>query len=161
MQNHRFVDEVRSLYEQHRRDFYTYALVLTRNGQSAEDAIHRVFCKLLAGGRLPQDPFPYVLRALRNAAIDEATRVARDNGRLHLFDEADEQDPRQRLDAEHALSLLAADERECVVLKVFNGMTFREIAAVRGVSINTAASWYRRGIERMRASMEDSKDGQS
>ncbi len=55
-----------------------------------------------------------------------------------------------------ALDQLSDDERESIVLKIHQGMTFREIAAVRGVSINTAASWYRRGLDKMRAALEKS-----
>ena len=40
------------------------------------------------------------------------------------------------------------------MLKIHQGMTFREIAALRGVSINTAASWYRRGLEKMRIDLD-------
>ncbi|MCK7476508.1 MAG: ECF-type sigma factor [Candidatus Moduliflexus flocculans] len=45
---------------------------------------------------------------------------------------------------------LPAEQREAVYLKVFDGLTFREIASVCGVSANTAASRYRYGIEKLR-----------
>ena len=45
---------------------------------------------------------------------------------------------------------LPAEQREVVYLKVFDGLTFKEIASVCGVSANTAASRYRYGIEKLR-----------
>jgi RNA polymerase sigma factor (sigma-70 family) len=64
-----------------------------------------------------------------------------------------EKDLQEKL--EGALAELSADERECIVLKIFDGMTLKEIAVVRGVSINTAASWYRRGLVKMKTMLED------
>ena len=45
---------------------------------------------------------------------------------------------------------LPAEQKEVVFLKVFDGMTFKEIGSVCGVSSNTAASRYRYGIEKLR-----------
>ena len=52
---------------------------------------------------------------------------------------------------------LSAEQKEIILLKVFEGLTFREIAAVCGVSGNTAASRYRYGIARLRKAMEGDK----
>jgi RNA polymerase sigma factor (sigma-70 family) len=49
------------------------------------------------------------------------------------------------------LTQLSEDERETIVLKVFDGMTFQEIADLREASSNTVASWYRRGMEKLKA----------
>jgi len=40
------------------------------------------------------------------------------------------------------------------VLKVFQDFSFKEIASVCGLSINTAASRYRYGIEKLRSALE-------
>ena len=45
---------------------------------------------------------------------------------------------------------LPPEQKEAVFLKVFDGLTFKEIASVCGVSANTAASRYRYGIEKLR-----------
>ena len=44
---------------------------------------------------------------------------------------------------ERALAALPTDRREVIALKIDGGLTFREIAAVLGISPNTAASRYR------------------
>lgn len=59
-----------------------------------------------------------------------------------------------RLQVERLLQTLSEDERECITLKIYGSMTFKEIAAIRGVSINTAASWYRRGLQKLKTVFE-------
>jgi RNA polymerase sigma-70 factor (ECF subfamily) len=151
------IETVRKFYQSHRQELFTYALSLTRSAEAAEDAIHTVFWRLLRRRILPGELRPYVFRAVRNAAIDEI----RNNHRTHcgepLFEKETEGgrvlESSEQL--EEFLARLSDDERECVVLKALNGLTLKEAAAVRGVSINTAASWYRRGLEKLRKAVED------
>jgi RNA polymerase sigma-70 factor (ECF subfamily) len=53
-----------------------------------------------------------------------------------------------------ALAKLPDEQREVIVLKVFEGLTFKEIASACGLSINTVASRYRYGLAAMKAIME-------
>ena len=50
-----------------------------------------------------------------------------------------------------ALLQLPYEQREAITLHLHGELTFREIACEQGVSINTALSRYRYGIERMRS----------
>lgn len=50
---------------------------------------------------------------------------------------------------------LPSEQMEAVYLKVMDGLTFKEIASVCGISANTAASRYRYGIEKLRAAQEE------
>ncbi|HIJ74609.1 MAG TPA: sigma-70 family RNA polymerase sigma factor [Candidatus Hydrogenedentes bacterium] len=59
--------------------------------------------------------------------------------------------PEVQLEVETAVAPLGVEERERIVLKFYNGLTFKEIGALMDVSVNTAASWYRRGLEKMKA----------
>jgi RNA polymerase sigma factor (sigma-70 family) len=52
-----------------------------------------------------------------------------------------------------ALKRLPTEQREVVYLKVFEGMTFQEIADRCEISINTAASRYRYAIEALRRTL--------
>jgi RNA polymerase sigma-70 factor (ECF subfamily) len=54
---------------------------------------------------------------------------------------------------ERALCQLPPERREVVHLKIFEGMTFQDIADLCDESINTVASRYRYAIEKMRALM--------
>ncbi|MCL4693588.1 MAG: sigma-70 family RNA polymerase sigma factor [Candidatus Hydrogenedentes bacterium] len=151
------VETLRRFYEANRNELYTYALALTRSREAAEDAIHTAFGKMLKTWSLPRELRPYVFRCVRNAAIDEHRARARES--LHdspfAIDESrnNGHDPELQHQLADLLLTLSDDERESIMLKIYSGMTFHEIAATRSVSINTAASWYRRGLEKLRVLM--------
>jgi RNA polymerase sigma-70 factor (ECF subfamily) len=66
---------------------------------------------------------------------------------------ADLSTEQQREDAEvvsAALARLKLEDREIVELKVFGGLTFREIADVTELPLATVATRYRRALESMR-----------
>ena len=147
-----FAELIRHLYEQNRQELYVFALSITGRRDAAEDAIHAAFERLLRRGRAPRELRPYVFRCIRNAAIDELRMRERGGALIAALPD----DPpgngealEPRLLAE-GLARLNDDERECIVMKTYAGLTFREVAAARRVSLNTAASWYRRGIEKLR-----------
>jgi RNA polymerase sigma-70 factor (ECF subfamily) len=154
-----FVEHIRAFYATYRQELYSYALSLTRSAEGAEDAVHNAFSRVLRNGRRPRDLRAYLFRCVRNAALDErrsAVRRARDASLFEPLETAGDSDD-GRLEVEEMLHALSDDERECIVLKLFSGLTFREIAKTRGVSLNTAASWYRRGIMRLKARMENER----
>ncbi len=55
---------------------------------------------------------------------------------------------------QQCLERLTDAERENIILKIYCGLTFKEIAAVDGTSNNTVASRYRRSLEKMRTMLE-------
>jgi len=150
-------EAVRRFYEEHRQELYTYALMVTHCSSKAEDAIHSAFSGLLKRRSLPDDLRPYVFRSVRNAAIDElrANHRPPDSADVFATRPNDPSEDAARSDTvRHLLAALNDDERECVILKALNGLTFKEIGAIRRVSINTAASWYRRAMDKMRDAEE-------
>jgi len=154
---------LRTFYLRHRQELFSYALSITRNRATAEEAVHTAFVRLLEKPRAPLKLKAYVFRSVRNAAIDQwrEERAGRDAYLELAADPGGDGGPADRVGEDEALYRalfqLSGDERECIVLKIHQGLTFREIAAVRGVSINTAASWYRRGLDKMRAALN--RDG--
>jgi RNA polymerase sigma-70 factor (ECF subfamily) len=155
----RWLKKLRQAYEENRQALFSYALALTGNQAAAEDSIHTAFARLLARGSCPRELRPYLFRCVRNAAIDEgraaAMRAERDSLVAPPNGSVDPTAFERREAIEQALDTLAADERECIVLKAFNGLTFREIGEVMDVPLNTAASWYRRGLEKMKTQLEE------
>ena len=64
-------ETARQLYEAHSRALLAYACSLTPDAGVAEDVVHQVFVRLLAGRvTLPAPALPYLLRALRNTALN-------------------------------------------------------------------------------------------
>jgi RNA polymerase sigma-70 factor (ECF subfamily) len=152
-----FHDQVHGFYASNRQGLYTYALSLTGEREAAEDAVQAAIVNLLRRGRLPSEIRPYVFRSVRNAVRDGAR--ARRGAEAALLDPGaatNGQDPARVRMLEQCLDRLSDQERETVVLKALNGLTFREIAAVRRRTVNTVASWYRRGLAKMRAVLEES-----
>ena len=52
-----------------------------------------------------------------------------------------------------AVAALPIEQREVIALKIDGDLTFAEIAAVIGISANTAASRYRYALEKLRAAL--------
>lgn len=150
-------DILRDFYAENQDELYTYALAITRQREAAEDAIHQAFQRLLQREALPTALRPYIFRSVRNAALDGWRR---DRSRTDsLFEENRPPEPAApdappslaAADAEVWLASLSPDERETVVLKIYDDFSFQEIADLRGVSLSTASSWYRRGIAKLRS----------
>lgn len=147
------IESLRALYVASRQQLYTYAVSITGNREAAEDAIHGVFERLLRGGGLPADVRPYLFRAVRNAALD-SWRRAQVRGDSVFEDAPDDSGPGSRPDDLAALlAELPGDEREAIVLKIYGGLSFQEIADLRDAPLPTVASWYRRGLERLRGKL--------
>ena len=96
----------------------------------------------------------------RNEALRFAGRRTRDQRRqmplssADLFLEAKTEDAGARALADlaaEALGKLNREQREVVELKIYGGLTFREIADLTGVPLPTAATRYRTALERLRA----------
>ena len=50
----------------------------------------------------------------------------------------------------HAMAQLPYEQNEIIILRLQGGMTFREIASLLNISINTVNSRYRYGLEKLR-----------
>jgi RNA polymerase sigma-70 factor (ECF subfamily) len=153
--------ELDRIYREHRGALFTCALAIARCPERAEDAVQEAFCRLFRLDARPRRLKAYVFRAVRNAAIDQARRApppAAEGGDF-VFDpapgpaEAAEAAEFRRRAAECLLGL-DEDEREAIVLHLFAGLTFREVADVREAPLGTVTSWYRRGIEKLRQRLE-------
>jgi RNA polymerase sigma-70 factor (ECF subfamily) len=57
-----------------------------------------------------------------------------------------------KLDA--AMAQVPDEQREIIVLHLQSKLPFREIAGLQGISINTAMSRYRYGLERIRSILD-------
>lgn len=139
-------------YREHHRRLYLVALAITMNREMAEDAVHDALERLLGKNRRPDDLLAYVVRAVRNAAIDVARRRRREEPMQREFLVAVdgpvcEISPRMLAEAFGGLS---RNERETILLHVYADMSFREIADLRRRPLNTVTAWYRRGLTRLR-----------
>jgi RNA polymerase sigma-70 factor (ECF subfamily) len=101
-----------------------------------------------------------VFATIRRRAIDlarrEDARSRREQAHFELdarWFNGDGDGPEMDVELERAVKLLPDIYQEVVVLKVWGGLTFQEVAEQIGVPMNTAASRYRYGVERLRELM--------
>jgi RNA polymerase sigma-70 factor (ECF subfamily) len=153
------------LYGSHGERIYRYLLFKLGSAEDAEDVLQESFCRFARYDmrwKLVRDPRAFVFRVARNEANRFLKRkVGRREGERMIAEGAAHgfaavfaapDDPSLALLLRRA-GELPADQREAVYLKVFNGLTFKEIGSVCGVSANTAASRYRYGIEKLRVAL--------
>ncbi len=149
---------VSDLYRAHGAALFRYALMILADREDAEDVVQHVFMAALRAGREVATPLEYLRRATRNecysvlrARVRERTRLAGEDELLEVA--GDQGDEAERLALSRALASLPPDQREVVHLKVYEGCSFPEIAAILGVPANTAASRFRYGLEKLRLAL--------
>jgi len=160
------LENLRSLWDAHSRPVYAYLLRLTRSPEEASDHLQDLFCRLARQpelvARLNGEPRGFLLRLARNGVIDQVRRA---QTRDRIFEKinaarAGESIPaadpdqaliRRALDA--ALRQLPAEQRTVMVERLWKKRTLDEIAAELGISINTVASRYRYGLDKMREAL--------
>jgi RNA polymerase sigma-70 factor (ECF subfamily) len=150
------------LYERHGEGLYRYLLFKLGSAEDAEDVLQECFCRFARYDlrwRLVRNVRAFVFRVARNEADRSLRRKLgrREGERMIASGAARAFAAAIAAPEEPALALLLrrtgelpAEQREAVYLKVFDGLTFKEIASVSGVSVNTAASRYRYGIDKLR-----------
>ncbi len=156
-------DALRRLYEKYKDDLLGLAVTLLRDRSLAEDVVHDVFVSFArtAGGfTLSGTMKGYLSTCVANCARDRnRLRSARNVGLDAAKDlGADSDDPVEyAVGSEEAgrlqqvLGRLPYEQCEIIVLHLHQEMRFREIAEALGVSINTAQSRYRYGLEKLRS----------
>jgi RNA polymerase sigma factor (sigma-70 family) len=143
------------------------AAALLQDINAAEDVVHDVFCKFIESRekfKLDGSLKSFLATCVVNLARDKLrARQSQSRG----LDEAtvsavDKKDPEhhaifgeQARNLNHAIAQLAYEQREVIMLHLRGGMKFREIAGLQGISINTAKSRYRYGLEKLRELLSD------
>ena len=158
-------------YRAHKDALYSVAYHLLGETAAAEDALHDAFVGLACQARsLPPETRlrPYLLASVANHARDQLRR------RRGLGDDpaplaaelTHEPSPPQRLEREDEaariarhLARLPEEQREVVVLHVYGELTFRAIADLGSLSINTVTSRYRYALEALRLRLGDEEAG--
>ena len=146
--------EIEELYRRHGAALVLFARAISGDRGRAQDAVHQVFLKLLesAGVDRAIDPKAYLFQGVRNTVFNDLKRQHR-QVELHpdsAWFEPPERDHARERTLRRALSELAPDQREVVVLHVWGELTFTQVAEVLGISSNTAASRYRYALNKLR-----------
>lgn len=147
---------VERLYEQHGPGLLAYASSVLGERAAAEDVLHQLFLKLLAGRvSIDGEPLAYLYRAVRNASLNAQRSAARlvELGSRDVWFEAAPLMRDEALGLQTALVEIPQEQREVIVLRIWGGMTLQEASALLDIPLNTAASRYRYGLAKLRERM--------
>jgi RNA polymerase sigma-70 factor, ECF subfamily len=154
--------ELERLYDEHAQPLFAFLLNFTRDEADARDLLQEIFVKL---ARTPElldgirEERAFLIRLAHNAAIDlMRRRGTRDRTRENFAAEmispfAPTGDPDEKVfreDLAAALGELPEEQRAVVHLKLWEGLTFEQIAGALEIPLNTAASRYRYGLDKLR-----------
>jgi RNA polymerase sigma-70 factor (ECF subfamily) len=150
--------DLERLYDDHAQALFGFLLNLTRNQEDTRDLLQELFAKLARQPKLlenARDHRAYLLRLAHNGAIDlfrrRSVREKYQQEPVEIFAESANPDEKAFRDAvAMALEDLPPEQRAVVHLKLWEDMTFDQIAEILGVSINTAASRYRYALDKLR-----------
>jgi RNA polymerase sigma-70 factor (ECF subfamily) len=150
---------------------YSVAYRMLGNRADAEDAVQRALLKCFAA-RASYSPrwaiSTWLYRALTNVCIDELRRRRVRTDVVDLGDEAGDApeppgrstSPRtvpvtvERLDLTRALESVPREARLLLVLHYVDGLGYRELAKIRGISVNTVKSQLARGKAILRKALQ-------
>jgi RNA polymerase sigma-70 factor (ECF subfamily) len=153
------------LYDCFGESMYRYLALRLGSVEDAEDVLQETFCRL-ARYRLKwafiRNPRAFVHSIARNEAnrylasrIRRGTRdrtfADRSRGAALVIESPGGNDAALII---RAVEELPEEQKEVVILKVFQEFSFREIASICGLSMNTVASRYRYGIAKLRSRLE-------
>jgi RNA polymerase sigma-70 factor, ECF subfamily len=148
------VQTLAELYDAYGARLYRYAVLVLADRAAAEDAVQEVFVKVapMLDDATISITFAYLAASVRNTCYSMLRRTRVRAGATEPLIElvAPGSTEEERMVIDDALRTLPAEQREVVYLKVFEGLTFQEIADRCGVSINTAASRYRYATQTLR-----------
>ena len=154
---------IERLYDEHAQALYAFLLNFTRDEADTRDLLQELFIRIardpdrLAGIRNER---AFLIRLAHNAAVDLVRRRAsRERTRqdfvretVPLFAPAPDPDTETfRAELSRGLALLPPEQRVIVHLKLWEGWTFEQIAEALDLPLNTAASRYRYGLDKLRA----------
>ncbi|HLP72861.1 MAG TPA: sigma-70 family RNA polymerase sigma factor [Bacteroidales bacterium] len=175
----RFVKGEQSCFEKlisrHKNKVFAYISLYIRDQALAEDIFQDTFLKVIQSvrcGRYSDNGkfLSWVMRIAHNLIIDHFRRlkqmnvISNDNYESDLFNskqfaEENVEDTMVKKqvhrDIRKMISRLPDDQREVVILRHYAGLSFKEIADITQVSINTALGRMRYALINMRKLMED------
>jgi RNA polymerase sigma factor (sigma-70 family) len=165
------------LIHRHKNKVFAYISLYIRDQALAEDLFQDTFMKVIqsvrAGKYQDNGKFiSWVMRIAHNLIIDHFRRIkqmntiSNDDYESDLFNSKklcdsnveDDMISRQiQKDVRKMISFLPDDQREVVILRHYAGLSFKEIADITDVSINTALGRMRYALINMRKLMEEKK----
>lgn len=154
--------DLERLYDEHAQALFAFLSNFTRNEADTRDVLQEVFIRLARHREIldgVREERAFMLRLSHNAAIDLIRRRGTREKNYeqlavesaNVFVQASDPDERAfRESLASALGELPPDQRAVVHLKLWERLTFEAIAEALDIPLNTAASRYRYGLDKLR-----------
>ncbi len=135
-----------------------FSVTITRNQHDAEDAVQTALVRVVGNANQlcrADSPWPYLLQMVRNESLAILRRRRRGAIVSNLTDLLTERtvDEMEQEESYRAVWLairsLPVEQSEVVVLKIWEELTFSQIADVLGIPAATAASRYRYAMQKL------------
>jgi len=166
--------EFERLLDRHKAKIYRTIRLQVKDAHLAEDIFQETFVKvikMLRSGQYNEEGkfLPWVVRIARNIVMDHFRRKKRSpplvDGEgydifsiLDVSEESRESEMRHHqrdVDLRKIVQMLPDEQKEILIMRLFCDMSFREIAEITDVSINTALGRMRYAIKNMRKMIEE------
>ena len=145
------------LYETKAAELVLYGRALGLSHAEAEDVLQETFVALMQQAHQPAKLEHYCVRSFRNRALNYRRslwrRMTRELESWQWFERTPEETPAER-EAMRCLAELPMEQREVIVLKIWQRRTFEEIGDLLDISPNTAAGRYRYGLQKLKVRLE-------
>lgn len=165
---------LKALILRHEQKIFTYILSSVKSRELAEDLFQDTFIKVIntlrAGAYKDEGKFAqWVMRIANNLKIDYFRKAQRlpayeSNGDFDIFDTLSIEDPsvEQKMiqeqvysDIQDLLHYLPEEQREVLEMRIYQDISFKEIAELTKVSINTALGRMRYALINLRKMIEE------
>lgn len=165
---------VEELLNRYKSKIYTSIYLQVKDEYLAEDIFQETFIKViktLKAGRYNDEGkfLPWVIRIAQNMVIDHFRRQKRNPtvvssegydifGVLEFADESQESKlmiNQRDVDLRKIIQRLPDDQKEVLIMRHFCEMSFKDIAEITGVSINTALGRMRYALNNLRKMIEE------
>ena len=153
-------DDMERIYDAHASGLFHYLVTFTKTEADAKDLLQEIFIRLARGVKVDsRTEKAFLFRLAHNLAIDWLRRrKVRWDSEVQLLQDAEvgqqrAADPDAALLARgfaDAMKSLPDEQRTIAQLKLWDGLTFEEIADIQGIPLNTAASRYRYALEKLK-----------
>jgi RNA polymerase sigma-70 factor (ECF subfamily) len=152
----------RDLVGRHSGKLLAVARRLLGSQADAEDAVQRAFMRCYTSARSYRPEWAvatWLYRILTNTCVDEMRRRAA-AGRRDLAHAARRgvaaqgSPPEQRIDLQRALAKVPREARVLLALRYVDGLSYREMARIRGITVNTVKSQLARGKSILRTALQ-------
>lgn len=164
-----------ALLNRYQNRLYSYIYFIVKSSELAEDIFQETFVKAIITikqGRYTENgKFPaWLTRIAHNLIIDNYRQeknenvVSNDNSEIDLLNDMNLSEGNIEMemineqihnDVRHLVELLPDNQREVVNMRFYQDLSFKEIAEVTGVSINTALGRMRYAILNLRRMAEE------